>query len=126
MRGTFFGNLTVGAIRTYNFKRATVVDHRSGVSRPLKETMDGDLQPFVDGMEVPSEAVAECPHPDAPTQIIVRIPAIVINGHRVESVIMCDSCALRYVPDSTSAVDSRAAHSWRSKGSRAAQSEQKP
>lgn len=28
--------------------------------------------------------------------------------------------------DSTSAADSRAAHSWRSKGSRAAQSEQKP
>ena len=52
MRGTVLGNCREMAIRTYNFKRATIIDHRSGCVRPLRSLTDGDIQPFIDAMKV--------------------------------------------------------------------------
>lgn len=36
--------LSVGRIRTYNFQRGTVLDHRTGKIAPLKKIMDGDIE----------------------------------------------------------------------------------
>ena len=38
-----------GKIRTYHQPRGIVKDHRSGVTAPYEATLDGDLDPFIDG-----------------------------------------------------------------------------
>ena len=43
MRGVIFGVRAGAAIRTYNYQRGTVKDHRSGVVANLKKVLDGDL-----------------------------------------------------------------------------------
>jgi peptide chain release factor 1 len=43
-------------IRTYNFPQNRVTDHRIGLTlHQLGEVMDGKLQPFIDGRDLPSE-----------------------------------------------------------------------
>ena len=37
-------------IRTYNEKRNEVVDHRTGVSVPYNEALDGKIQPLIDSV----------------------------------------------------------------------------
>jgi protein subunit release factor A len=37
-------------IRTYNFKRGTVLDHRTGVELPLEPVLDGGIEPFIKAM----------------------------------------------------------------------------
>lgn len=36
--------LSIGRIRTYNYQRGTVQDHRTGKTAPLKKIMDGEIE----------------------------------------------------------------------------------
>lgn len=39
-----YGGLATKPIRTYNFKRGTVTDHRTGVSLPLRDCLAGKIE----------------------------------------------------------------------------------
>lgn len=45
-----FGTVETKPVRTYNFKRGTIIDHRSGISVSLRRAMDGDIQPLIDSL----------------------------------------------------------------------------
>lgn len=36
--------LDIGRIRTYNYQRGTVLDHRTGKEAPLKEVLNGNIE----------------------------------------------------------------------------------
>lgn len=38
-------------VRSYNEKRDEVIDHRTGITKPYKQTLDGDLDAFVLGLK---------------------------------------------------------------------------
>lgn len=48
MRTAFVNADPVRVKRTYNFKRGTVIDHKTGVSLPLQVVLDGKIEPFID------------------------------------------------------------------------------
>ena len=48
MRGIVFGSRAAKTVRTYNYKRETVTDHRTGVVVPLKKALDGDISLFIE------------------------------------------------------------------------------
>ena len=50
MRGVAFGNVKGKVVRTYNYKRGIAVDHRTGVTLPLKATLAGNLAAFIEAM----------------------------------------------------------------------------
>ena len=50
MRGIVLGNCLEPVIRTYNYKRGMVTDHRSGISVNLKDVLAGRVQPFIEAM----------------------------------------------------------------------------
>ena len=47
MRGVVFGMGPAKTIRTYNYKRGLVTDHRTGVILSLRQVLSGDIAAFV-------------------------------------------------------------------------------
>lgn len=43
MRGKVLGGAQGRVVRTYNYKRGTVIDHRTGAVADLKRVMNGDV-----------------------------------------------------------------------------------
>jgi protein subunit release factor A len=47
MRGVAFSNVKGRVVRTYNYKRGIVTDHRTGLSLQLKAVLDGQIDAFI-------------------------------------------------------------------------------
>lgn len=43
-----FGGKETKPFRTYHYGRGTVKDHRTGIVLPLRDVMNGKIQPFID------------------------------------------------------------------------------
>ena len=66
MRGIVFGNMRTKTVRTYNYKRGTVTDHRTDTTLPLKLVLDGGIEPFISANRERAEQLKRLAAQDVP------------------------------------------------------------